>query len=938
MEPRSTSPQKYPDAKAAPSHPSRGDSWKLDCDYLGGLEDRAMAWTATNPLLLAHPYLPKVQGQFIDGSSLAESKSFEFPSPPPIQNTPLLYGPPTIISVAPKDRYVFAHFPASTISEAEGLGCIWQAGPVTGVWIVRDYWPIKTQDTVITCRWLGESREWYLSNQQQRPLRRPEVGPTLFRKFGLLLVTQSYQIHLVQRLDSKHDNLHHLHAPLDIAFGTYAGGPQPPQPGLSPNIPQKRCVAAAIGFAPDENSIIVASKIRVLPQLSFSAPSQPMASQSMEIPFTQATTSYAISHAWQLGDENETIGLCEIRVGVIHDRSTLETIPLPAIDINQPVSDSEHPYPPSQQSSISPTLMQLSILPHFDSRPVENQDTQLMSDTKPRPEMFVVGSFHDLGDGEHPQTPKSIISTWKLSKVTSSNDADMNMSDRAQVLEELKPHWTWKHEATRTFSEVASFIAPQLTSSGSNILVGLLYHSGTLEPGQLKPNIGHVKVFNPQLQDDERYESATLLGNKPGLELSPRSVAVSSNHSLLAISFGISSLSISRLPRQVTVPDPLAMGEGAPAVMTTVNQFADALFLTLFRNSDPSDIIRGFWAFARDSPVIRSRELLEAISRLLVEPKVKEEPSNEGLKAEPTSPLLGTDANLALISLAIALYKSAPTVELSERWSVGSDLLHLRHCTTSFSEANWAFSQKEFAPMELKSAPYVMSLLIFAISLCEKIVKEVTIWEAWRLCGSSVMLTENDPVEEPHPSNTLLLLLHPFATLLLFQLMEQLFQYQNNIAPLSRAAKTRVSEIMDGARVRLTELRAVIEEIHKMNVEEYQGDGEKEALRIALLTLSASEPSLREQLNKRTQLVNDRPNLAEKMALLLPDLDIPGVASERKELQAKQNSSPGRAKRVCFRCGIVGIPEWQTGRQCFCGGIWISLPQVTNGPHINTAS
>ena len=109
-------------------------------------------------------------------------------------------------------------------------------------------------------------------------------------------------------------------------------------------------------------------------------------------------------------------------------------------------------------------------------------------------------------------------------------------------------------------------------------------------------------------------------------------------------------------------------------------------------------------------------------------------------------------------------------------------------------------------------------------------------------------------------------------------------------------------------------------------------------------------------IDHATQAINNRPNLTQKMALLIPNLDsfdldlaLPeSTEHEQRDVITKQHLSPlshhdvmiPRTK-VCFQCGEKTRSPWGNHgiwaawernwqRRCVCGGWWVVEPVTSN--------
>lgn len=171
----------------------------IDPDFL-----RPLQWSHSSVIFSAHPTQPLVTGRHF-----SSSKQFVIPSPKPVTSNQTAYEPPTIISVAPGDDWLFAYFPKSN---GEGTGCFWKRGLQIDNWAVQEYWTFPAQTAPIAADWLGSPREvskaehylyliltciQWIINSSGKPDRLPPKSFTLPTPGPILiLVTQDYRVHI----------------------------------------------------------------------------------------------------------------------------------------------------------------------------------------------------------------------------------------------------------------------------------------------------------------------------------------------------------------------------------------------------------------------------------------------------------------------------------------------------------------------------------------------------------------------------------------------------------------------------------------------------------------------------------------------------------------------------------------------------------------------
>lgn len=112
---------------------------------------RPVEWSRSSVIFTAHPTQPLVIARHF-----SSSKEFVIPSPSPIITSPASYEPPTIISVAPDDSWLFAYFPQR---DSDGTGCLWKRDARIDNWNIKEWWSFAQGAGVVAVSWLGVTRE-----------------------------------------------------------------------------------------------------------------------------------------------------------------------------------------------------------------------------------------------------------------------------------------------------------------------------------------------------------------------------------------------------------------------------------------------------------------------------------------------------------------------------------------------------------------------------------------------------------------------------------------------------------------------------------------------------------------------------------------------------------------------------------------------------------
>jgi hypothetical protein len=123
---------------------------------------RPLEWSQSSLIFAAHPAQPLVIVRHF-----LSSKQFVLPSPAPVLASPASYDPPTLISVEPKDEWLFAYFPGR---ESDGTACLWKRGTQINDWNVKEWWAVSQGAGVVAASWLGAPREARLITTFYPPL------------------------------------------------------------------------------------------------------------------------------------------------------------------------------------------------------------------------------------------------------------------------------------------------------------------------------------------------------------------------------------------------------------------------------------------------------------------------------------------------------------------------------------------------------------------------------------------------------------------------------------------------------------------------------------------------------------------------------------------------------------------------------------------------
>ena len=112
---------------------------------------RPVVWTKSSIIFTAHTTQPIICGRLFPSSH-----RFLLPPPPPIIPSLPAYEPPTKISISVDEHWLFGYFPGC---EGEGLGCLWEREISLDFWVVKQWWNLPRGAGIVSCAWLGQTRE-----------------------------------------------------------------------------------------------------------------------------------------------------------------------------------------------------------------------------------------------------------------------------------------------------------------------------------------------------------------------------------------------------------------------------------------------------------------------------------------------------------------------------------------------------------------------------------------------------------------------------------------------------------------------------------------------------------------------------------------------------------------------------------------------------------
>ncbi|KAF9535274.1 hypothetical protein CPB83DRAFT_841502 [Crepidotus variabilis] len=862
---------------------------------------RPIVWSQSSVIFTAHPSQP-----LITGRHFSSSKQFVLPSPNPVISLPGAYNPPTVISVAPGDDWLFAYY---SRNDAEGLGCLWKRGTQLDSWQVKECWPFPRAGGAVTASWLSRPREWVVTPAGD-PARLPFRGPsTPVSNPTLVVVTEDNNV-IIYFYRYVFAALRSIRRSLLNSGATVESGQNHTVDAVDTPTPVKYCIDAGISIGYNESSIFIASHSfrKPAPSLPIAPPqATPFNSMDLSVPInlsehTSQEKKYVDFDTW---GEDYTVSVHELQLRYdgnlinifLHHFGTLDIGKASLARINFICAP--------------PPLSGLRSGDQADSlrKPADKGSTYLA---------LTAVDFHS-----YKAPPTSQLSLFSLVQKTNTT------AGRAPI-----PLWTLNPEATRTFDTGVVVHAESFVdlSSPSNTLIQtfVLNHSGPLPQGTSNAKevpVGTLQVLNlPDLSDNSKYQPTAI--NYPsgsvGREL-PLFTTLSPNRSL------ISTLSTSLWKSQITVH---TLPRADSSDQTVPHPMASALVVAILAARSPDDVIHCI--SSPKIPLAESRLVMYQAHHIL------EKHRNESADA-------GT---WEILGVATEVYRSrskhatdiSDKEGLEDRWRTAHDICSLAACNIAFEDC------KEDGGYDLDVAWQLISLCIWVVNFAESLMK-VAVLSSNTNPGQIEHLPDSSLLCSP----SLLHLAHPFALQNVVVALKHVKAIRIYLGSLpaggenSQMAQLIITDSIDSCGIDFGGLITILEDA----LPAAKGLNSEECRKA--LTNCNPVPQMQSHLFQLAKTISDSETILNKTKLFIKPFDlvddVARLSFESRRPDEKDVIGKGLlAKEVsrdeCLRCGgktstsrnFVKIPG-TTGRwtmwermwqvRCICGGPWLSGPTST---------
>ncbi|RDB21136.1 hypothetical protein Hypma_011673 [Hypsizygus marmoreus] len=892
----------FHDMKSTPLSPSKGKAkerrnWQTgwwDFEPLAEQSRRPVEWSQSSVIFTAHPTQP-----LLTARHFSSSKQFTIPSPAPVASAPGSYEPPTVISVAPGDDWLFAYFPRR---DGDGTGCLWKRGAQVDSWNVKESWSLAQGAGVVAASWLGTPREWVVSSTGAST-RLPPRGPrTPVSSPTLILVTQDNRINVC------FFRYYVPHLKIMSCSLTQPGITMEAQPNLGTDkgaSSVRQCFRAAIGLAYNDTSILIATRSYILPPPMTNASQFDATHPTLPGEMPPDLLLEDESMGWECCGEELNINLCEVQLRFNGLQMSLYVEPLPPIvhagaslvDLNFICT----PPPETEQPSLSP---------------------KMKKNSEQKGHTYLASAYLDFGD--YASTPKSELVLHTITRQPPTINSNSNKST-----------WIYHKNAVRSFTpSVLTFVSPcsWLGEEGRNLVyAGIVDTFGTLRKPSLKRKeaiIGRIRALNLSDLTDNDLQPSPILStlDRVGQDL-PLNAAPSPNGALIC------TVSSSLWPVQTSIhtsPRPRASEDVSGL---SIPPLAAALAAATFARKTASDITHAL--SLATTPISEVSDTLHHAINIL-------ENNQNGIPNSFILPFLG-EAMVVYRHRATNVTDNKEKDLLTARWKIAHDICSLAACNRAFEDC------QDGDTYDLDAVWQLIGLSTWVVSLTERIMRECVL-----SCDVRAHGTEPQPpsagTSTPLNAPILLFLGHPFAFQNFGTALGHVTRYRAYLGSLSakgevaQIARDVLIDLVDSSGVDFAALGTLLVSL----VQECQaldGDTCREAL-AACQPTPAMQPYLSNAVNKVAySKVLNKPTLFIKPYDLVDGVGRSSIAPRKdkdKDVVSKGVLNGQVPSLTCLSCGgksevgvdvsLPGITSlrwrgWEKmwSLRCICGGSWTSI-------------
>ncbi|KAI6150464.1 hypothetical protein BKA82DRAFT_4116006 [Pisolithus tinctorius] len=882
---------------------------------------RPVAWSTSSVIFTAHSSQPLLLGRLFPSS-----RQFIVPSPEPVIRSLSSFEPPSVISVAPNDQWLFAFYPGI---EGDGIACLWKRGYQVDSWTVKECWPMSPGAGVITAAWAGVEREWITSSDgfcSRLPLRGPLTpvsNPTL------LLVTQSHELYVCYARPYS-PSLSFLCCSLvqpyfitegqsRTAFHDVPSGPKS----------SRLCTRAAIGFMYTDSSLLVAMRSRRYPTTDSLAP---VAHNDSDLGLPLDTPHGAMPEEqsppldWGALAEEQTIELCEVKLRF--DGSAINLI--------------SYPLTPIYHSSLHLTNLAFTCAPppkpdpNASPKSSPRKDKQSARHISETTAIFLVASFIDYDD--YNSIPKSEMTSYSISRILPSPT--------------VKSSWSIRQTGECSFApRVILSFAPAWSPCNfrkSAVVVMLADTAGSKFRGGSRVKEVPVGCFIvlqlPDLSNDEGWDRPRIMSpvSRAGMDW-PVSIAMSVNRTLLC-AVSMTRVSIHCLPRPCASSAEL-IGPGP------LSPLAMILTSALVSRRSIADITHVLCL-----PSTPTESIIETFSGLSL--------------AQEVNARTGSAASLTLmevIGAELEVYKAraASTADedvkehLTSLWQNAHNICSVASTLSAFEDC------KDQEGYDLDVVWQLVSLSEWAVAFLENIIKECLLLCDMTDVVPKVTELKREPIDDnpffpesappadaisPFDIPALLHLVHPSLLANLLNMTSHVYQFYQWLNSMTargesgQMARDTLLDVVDYSGLNLEALEDIFRNVHK-EVSAIPGEQTRSSL-----ARCHPVPAQHHELQKIVHMLSSSTAINKSRLFIKPSdlvdgftnlsISAPPWKEQGKDVVTKAQLIRRGIGVTCLRCGQesevvgeVGLPRhvlsmwrswertWMT--RCVCGGSWV---------------
>ncbi|KAL7409324.1 hypothetical protein BDY24DRAFT_403425 [Mrakia frigida] len=754
-------------------------------------------------------------------SSSSPPSSFSLPMP----SFPLPHLSPTYLSLSPSASYLLAFFPLSGPPGQGGTLAVWEIagrGKERSEWEIKDTWAVPGGKEVVDVAWLGAEREWIASSSvapQDQPVkeeegaaqststnsarpkfhRLPPLGPPLPSHVSsstpptFVILTASHEVVLHHPISSnsaeKRWPLRTLRCGISgPEFGVWgladgpsveaAAGTSGGEGGKS----GRRVRRGKILVRGEDPSIYLVVQSTILPP---PPPPPPPAKEPLSlltglgsldmgidfdalggtVPTAVSPSEVAATEGGEdvSGDE-PWIEVIECKIDLLGSEATISALPFPPIHFASSSVDLEQPRLDSIPSSAILSHLSFVELADLESTPAA---VELSAER----DIGVVGTFLTrTGDA---LTSEMHLWTLKKEEVLLS-EAFLQLESKPTDLAPPSNAFDWhaSHTSRRTFEDsVVTSVEAMGPESLGLVLVGEVSQKWA------EGVVGKFSVLKLSDLSAASNFNPTEVRTWPGKRSLPTSVASSSNSAVIA-SFD-SSLYFHTHPTKAA---PFSSSSSPTEWSSLCDELASSLGLSLYRNSDPSDLIR---LISEGSKRRGDLSAVDAVLRKTWDVLVSQQGSSESLG--------DSDWLLPLMEIQRKLYESIN----DPRAKIAQEVLRFAASNAVFSKAFVEGRNGETDSFQIESIWNLITETSWVLNTIGDLLRTALLERGWNTWN------KKETTEAPAPVARLLILLHPTTRDLLQSLLSQ-------IQLFSAFVTSSLSSPIPGSPDAATQVRSVV--------------------------------------------------------------------------------------------------------------------------------